>query len=64
MEENIHQKDSSSSEEDDVDGSINEEEKLSTIDHIKQVIEDVKKLLIADPSFILTAWGLIAVDYQ
>lgn len=59
----IQQKDSSE-EEDEEDGSVNEEDSQITIEHIKQVIDDVKKLLIEDPSSVIAAWALLNADYQ
>lgn len=61
----MQQKDSSEEEEgDERDSPINEEEHLLTIEHIKQVIDDVKKLLIEDPSSVIAAWALLNADYQ
>ena len=59
----MHQKDSSE-EEDEDDGPVNEEENQITIEHIKQVIDDVRKLLIEDPSSVIAAWALLNADYQ
>lgn len=63
LDENVIQaKDSSDSE--DEGSPVNEEESQLTIEHIKQVIDDIKKLLIEDPSSIIAAWALLSTSYQ
>lgn len=39
-----------------------EDEKQATADHVKQLIEDCKKLLISEPCNVVGAWGLIDAD--
>lgn len=64
LEDNVIPQKDSSEEEDEEDGAANDEESQITIEHIKQVIDDVKKLLIEDPSSVLAAWALLNADYQ
>lgn len=40
-----------------------EEDNLATVDHVKSLIEDCKKMLISDPTMVLGSWGLIDADY-
>lgn len=65
-EEIMQQKDSSEEEEgeEEEESQVNEEEHLLTIEHVKQVIDDVKKLLIEDPSSVIAAWALLNANYQ
>lgn len=44
------------------DGGESEEERQATADHVKQLIEDCKKLLVSEPQNVLGAWGLIDAD--
>lgn len=62
-EEIMQQKDSSEEEEEEEESQVNEEH-LLTIEHVKQVIDDVKKLLIEDPSSVIAAWALLNANYQ
>lgn len=58
----LQQKDSSEDEEDGTDGPVTEDDHLLTVEHSKQVIDDVKKLLIEDPSTVIAAWALLNTE--
>ncbi|KAL1137682.1 hypothetical protein AAG570_009378 [Ranatra chinensis] len=47
---------------DDILNADDEADSTATAEHIKLLIEDCKKLLIADSSLVLGAWGLINAD--
>lgn len=64
LEEGIMQQKDSSEEDEEEDHQVNEEEHLLTVEHIKQVIDDVKKLLIEDPCSVIAAWALLNANYQ
>lgn len=38
------------------------EEDTASVEHVKVLLEDCKKLLLADTSMVLGAWGLIDND--
>ncbi|XP_077289295.1 phosphatidylinositide phosphatase spermathreecae isoform X2 [Arctopsyche grandis] len=44
------------------DAGESEDERQATADHVKQLIEDCKKLLISEPHNVVGAWGLIDAD--
>jgi hypothetical protein len=39
-----------------------EEDNAATVEHVKLLIEDCKKLLISNPELIVNSWGLIDAD--
>ncbi|XP_054278972.1 phosphatidylinositide phosphatase SAC2 [Macrosteles quadrilineatus] len=45
-------------------GSDLEEDNQASVEHVKNLIEDCKKLLISDSTLALGAWGLIDADPQ
>lgn len=44
------------------DAAESEDERHATAEHVKQLIEDCKKLLVSDPHNVVGAWGLIDAD--
>ncbi|KAM7249356.1 hypothetical protein ACFE04_019842 [Oxalis oulophora] len=64
LDENVIQAKDSSDSEDEGSSPVNEEESQLTIEHIKQVIDDIKKLLIEDPTSIIAAWALLSTTYH
>lgn len=64
LDETVIQAKDSSDSEDESNSPVNEEESQLTIEHIKQVIDDIKKLLIEDPSSIIAAWALLSTSCQ
>lgn len=64
LDETVIQAKDSSDSEDEGNSPVNEEESQLTIEHIKQVIDDIKKLLIEDPSSIIAAWALLSTSCQ
>lgn len=39
-----------------------EEDNTATVEHVKNLIEDCKKLLLTDTALVLGSWGLIDAD--